>query len=167
MSVDAIRTVLLRDLESVAREVEAYPSDEALWRAVPGIANPGGVLARHLAGNLRHFIGVVLGESAFVRNRDDEFAARGHAREAVAAELRAAAAEVAAALDALSPAALGAPYPTAVAGHTLETERFLTHLVAHLGYHLGQIDYHRRMQDAAAQPIGAMSIEALRADGRG
>lgn len=162
MSIDAIRTVLVRDLESAAREVEAYASDEALWRTVPGISNPGGVLARHLAGNLRHFIGSVLGGSAFVRNRDEEFAGRGLTRAAVAAELRVAASEVASALGSVKPDALVAPYPTPVAGHTVQTERFLTHLVAHLGYHLGQMDYHRRMQDPSAQPVGAMGIDALK-----
>lgn len=161
MSIDAIRTVLLRDIEATAREVEAYASDEALWRVVPGIANPGGVLARHLVGNLRHFVGTVLGGSSFVRNRDDEFAGRGHSRAVVAAELRAASDEIARALGALAPQALDAPYPAPVAGHTVNAERFLTHLVAHLGYHLGQIDYHRRMQDAAAQPVGTMTIDAL------
>lgn len=161
MSVDALRTVLLRDIESAAREVEAYQSDEALWHVVPGITNSGGALARHLAGNLRHFVGNVLGGSAFVRNRDDEFGGRGHPRAVVAAELRSAAEDVARALDLLSPDVLAATYPSPVAGHTVQTERFLTHLVAHLGYHLGQIDYHRRMQDPAAQALGTMAIDRL------
>jgi hypothetical protein len=161
MLPDALKTVLLRDIEAAAREVEAYPSDEALWRVTPGITNPGGALARHLAGNLRHFIGHVLGGAPYVRDRDAEFGGRGLTRAAVAAELRDAAPEVGQALERITPSQLALPYPVQVAGHTVSTERFLIHLVAHLGYHLGQMDYHRRMKDPTAKPVGTMAVDAL------
>jgi mannose-6-phosphate isomerase-like protein (cupin superfamily) len=158
-----LSAVLTRDLEAAAREVEAYPSDDALWRATVGISNCGGVLARHLAGNLRHFIGAVLGNSGYQRDRDDEFRVPSplRSRAAVAAELRAAGREVAAALAALPLAALSDPFPVAVQDRRFSTLQFLLHLSSHLGYHLGQLDYHRRMLQPEASPVGAMALDAL------
>jgi quercetin dioxygenase-like cupin family protein len=158
-----LRAVLTRDLQAAAREVEAYDTDESLWRAVPGITNSGGVLARHLAGNLRHFIGAVLGHSGYQRDRDDEFRVPTaiKSRAVVADELRTAAREVDAALVALPLAALSDPFPVAVGERRFSTLQFLIHLTAHLGYHLGQLDYHRRMQRPEAEPVGAMSLDAL------
>lgn len=158
-----LRAVLTRDLEAAAREVEAYDSDESLWRPVPGLSNSGGVLARHLAGNLRHFIGAVLGQSGYQRDRDDEFRVPSpvKARTAVADELRLAAREVEAALVVLPLAALSDPFPIAVAERRFSTLQFLLHLTSHLGYHLGQLDYHRRMQHSEAKPVGAMAIDVL------
>lgn len=166
--LNELRAVLVRDLDAAARAVEAYPSDDALWRIVPGITNPGGALARHLAGNLRHFIGVVLGKGTYVRDRDAEFAARGLTRAVVAEELRAGAREVDAAMQRLSArprgeveALLSAPFPVLVLGKQFTTAQFLTHLVAHFGYHVGQLDYHRRMHDPSAKPVAAMALDAL------
>jgi len=166
--LNELRAVLLRDLEAAAREVEAYTSDDALWRIVPGITNPGGSLARHLAGNLRHFVGAVLGKGTYVRDRDAEFAARGLTRAAVAEELRAGAREVGAALERLAArprgeveSLLSSPFPVLVLGKQFTTAQFLTHLTSHFGYHLGQMDYHRRMQDPNAKPVAAMALDVL------
>lgn len=161
MMREAFRRVYLRDLETAAREVEAYASDESLWARIPGLANSGGTLARHLAGNMRHFIGHLLGGSGYVRDREAEFSGTSMPRAAVAAELRSAAAEVDAAIDRFPPDQLAAPFPVTIANVQLTTERAMMHFVAHLAYHLGQIDYHRRMQDPAAQPIGAMTVDTL------
>jgi hypothetical protein len=62
-----------RDLDALAREVALFPDDEALWRKVPGIANAGGNLALHVAGNLRHFVGAMLGDTGYMRDREAEF----------------------------------------------------------------------------------------------
>jgi hypothetical protein len=202
MGTEQLRAVMVRDLRAAAREVEAYGSDAALWRAVPGVSNSGGMLALHLAGNLRHFIGAVLGGTGYVRDREAEFARRGAgvpgvgvpgagsssavspnavspgngpvdasgpaavlpvlSREQVAAELRLAAKEVELTLRALPSVRLDAEYPVPVVGRRLRTSQFLMHLVSHLGYHLGQLDYHRRLGDPASTgPVGAMSLEEL------
>lgn len=164
MFIDALRTVLLRDLDAVIREVEAYPDDASLWRSIPGLSNSGGMLARHLAGNLHHFIGLRLGTASYVRDRTEEFTSRAEPpmpRAAVVAELRAAKDAVAIALQSLDERAIAADFPEPVAGHTLRTSRFLAHLVAHLGYHLGQMDYHRRVQSGGGITVGTMAIDQL------
>ncbi|MBX7118884.1 MAG: DinB family protein [Gemmatimonadaceae bacterium] len=161
MQADDLRAVMERELRTLAREVAAYPDDAALWRDVPGLANPGGVLARHLAGNVRAFIGTVLGGGGFVRDRDGEFAARGLTRAEVVAEVEAARAEVARVLPTLDAARLAAEYPQAVGGHRFTTARFVTHLAVHLGYHLGQLDYHRRMVAPASGTVGTLPLGEL------
>src|SRR5260370_42027721 len=73
---DWITNVITRELKALRREIESYPSDGHLWEIQAGIANPGGILALHLAGNLQYFVGNVLGKNGYVRNRDAEFGSR-------------------------------------------------------------------------------------------
>ncbi len=143
--IEAMKTLLLRDLASLRREVEQYPDDASLWRPLPGIANPGGNLALHLAGNLQFLIGEKVGHSGYVRDRDWEFAVRDLPRARVLAEIDAAAKAVEQALGAMDPATLDQEFPMAMLGQRMSTRQFLLNLCGHLGYHLGQINYHRRM----------------------
>lgn len=161
MSPDDLCAVMVRDLRAVAREVSAYPTDAALWQEMPGIANSGGTLALHLAGNVRHFLGAVLGGSAYVRDREREFGARGIARAEVVAELEHAIVEAERVIPAISAATLAAPFPVELAGRRLPTARFLMHLCAHLAYHLGQVDYHRRIVAPSSGTAGTMSLTEL------
>ena len=50
-------------------------------------------------------------------------------------------------LDIISEEALLHDYPILVFEKKTSTEYFLVHLSAHLNYHLGQINYHRRLLD--------------------
>ena len=146
-----------RDIAVLEREIALYPDDASQWKEVDGQPTLGGNLALHLAGNLRHFIGGVLGGSGYVRHREAEFERRGLARETVLAEARAARAEVAAAFAKLDPAKLDEPFPEAIRGHQLDARMVLSHLLTHLSFHLGQMDYHRRAATgnrASAQPGG-------------
>lgn len=156
----AIEHVLIRDLRGLMNEIEAYPSDEALWRVAPGIANSAGTLALHVAGNVQYFIGAVLDRSGFVRDRDAEFASRGLPRAKLLVELEAAITAVQRALPRLTPAELGAEYPVPIAGRMVGTMDLLIHLAAHLGYHLGQVDYHRRFVTGAG-PLDVVSPRDL------
>lgn len=150
-----------RDLAAFEREVALFPDDEALWRTQPGVANSAGNLALHVAGNLRHFAGTVLGGTGYVRDREAEFGRRSGPRTEVAAELRAARADLEAVLPGLSDAALAAPFPVAVAGVQPPTGRFLLHLAAHLAFHLGQAGYLRRALAVDGRSAGAMAIPEL------
>ncbi len=161
MLSDDLRAVMVRDLRAVAKEVAAYPSDEALWRTVPGVANAGGTLALHLAGNLQHFVGGVLGGSGYVRDRDDEFGRRGTPRAQVVKEVEAAIGAVEHALPKVGDAAWGEEYPLEVGGRRMSKGRFALHLSAHLAYHLGQMDYHRRIVAPESGTAGTMSLAEL------
>ena len=78
---DDLRRLLVRELEAFAREVELFPDDASLWKTLPGVTNSAGNLALHVCGNLKHYLGGVLGGSGYVRNRDPEFASRAGSRD--------------------------------------------------------------------------------------
>lgn len=150
-----------RDLRCFIREIETFPDDVTLWRTVPGISNSAGNLALHVAGNLRHFIGGVLGHTGYVRNRDQEFAQREGSRAEVVATLEGALADVERGMEALNNDALALPYPLAVLGHQPPTGRFLLHVATHLAFHLGQAGYLRRALTGQAGATGGMGIAEL------
>ena len=158
--IETVQKVLLRDLATLAREVELYPDDAAPWQELPGLSNVGGTLVLHLAGNLQHFIGAVLGGSGYQRDRDAEFSRRGLSRAELLAEVQRAQAAVASTLPALAPERLGEDYPLPVQGVTVPVPVFLVHLCTHLAFHLGQLDAHRRVVTGQGG-AGAQSMSAL------
>lgn len=133
-----------RDLSKLKEEIEMYSNEADLWRVDGNIANSAGNLCLHLAGNLRHFFGTVLGGTDYVRDRDAEFASEFVPRATLLEEVDAAAGDVIAVLETIPDEDLKRNYPIEVFGHPMTTEFFLIHLEAHLNYHLGQINYHRR-----------------------
>jgi len=162
MTIESLRRVLVRDLRALRRELEAYEREADLWARPAGIVNSAGTLARHLAGNVRHFIGAQLGGTGYVRDRDAEFADRQIARSELLAQVDAAIHDVETALGALPEARLAEPFPLEVGGVRLATGLFLTHLLTHSAYHLGQIDYHRRVVTGTSHGMGAQAIAELR-----
>ena len=156
-----VRTILTRELYALRRGVEAYPDDASVWRMVPGIPNAGGTLVLHLCGNLRHYVGVVLGGTAYRRNRDAEFSRRDVPRAELLEEIDAAIAAGARGLDATGDDALAKPFPEKIGGREVMTTDMLVHIAAHLAYHLGQFDYHRRMVTGNARAVGALAITEL------
>ena len=159
--IDDVRRLMVRELEAFAREVELFPDDQSLWRTLPGIANSAGNLALHACGNLRHFVGAVLGGTGYVRDRPAEFATREGRREDVARQLRETADLVATVLAEVEPAVLDAPFPEAHDGTRLPCRLFLMHLAVHLAFHLGQAGYLRRALLGEASSSGPVSLRAL------
>jgi uncharacterized damage-inducible protein DinB len=152
----AIASILERDLAALGREVTAFTDDSQLWVTLPGVPNSAGTLALHLAGNLQHFFGAVLGGTGYVRNRPAEFSRRNVSRVELLAEIEAARRAVRAALSRLSPNQLTAEYPETIAGSRIGTGEYLLHLLTHTAYHLGQIDYLRRVITGSDQGVGAV-----------
>jgi hypothetical protein len=134
-----------RDLSRMQQQVEAFPNDEMLWRTEPGITNPAGNLVLHLEGNLREYVGRQLGGAAYSRNRPLEFSAKAASKAELVqrvAELKNLVPDV---IAGLSPEAMQKDYPELVLKKPLSTQAFLIHLYGHLNWHLGQIDYLRRV----------------------
>lgn len=148
--------MLDRDLRTLRREVEAYPDEGALWQAVPGISNVAGTLVLHLTGNLRHYFGARLGGTGYVRDRAAEFARRDVPRSELLDEIEAARTDVKTAVARTSEARLADDFPEAAGGSIVRTGEYLIHLTTHFAYHLGQIDYHRRVVTASAAAVDAM-----------
>jgi len=156
-----ITNVITRELKALRREIESYPSDEGLWEIPAGIANPGGNLALHLAGNLQYFLGNVLGKNGYVRNRDAEFASRDIPRAELLREIDNAIAAVEIGMSKISEEDLRKPFPEKVGGVNSSTGSFLAHFATHLPYHLGQVDYHRRMLTGEGKTVKAMALNEL------
>ncbi len=141
-----LRFVILRDLDRLAAEVEAYPADADVWIEHPGVANPGGTLALHLAGNLQHFVGAGMGHTGYVRDRSREFAARDLSKGELLEEIAAAGAAVDTTLSRMSDNDLDAPWTGGgPLGDGATVGLMLLHLSGHLMYHTGQVNYHRRL----------------------
>jgi uncharacterized damage-inducible protein DinB len=134
-----------RDLLKVKQEVLLYPHASQLWEVRPGISNSAGNLTLHLMGNLQHFIGATLGNTGYIRHRDDEFALKDIPRDTLVSMLDDTISVVNNTLQQLSAADLESNYPLEKHGEVVTTTYMLLHLSTHLNYHLGQINYHRRL----------------------
>jgi len=141
----AIQKLMERDLQKLAAEINLYTDESRLWQVSGDIKNPAGNLCLHICGNLQYFIGAVLGKNGYIRNRDFEFSARGISREKLIEEITNTQKAISQTLPALTLADLEKEYPQQVLGYPMSTQYFLIHLTAHLEYHLGQINYHRRL----------------------
>lgn len=156
-----VRCLLVRELEGFRREIARFPNDALLWQAAPGVTNPAGNLALHVAGNLQHFVGAGLGRTGYVRHREAEFSTRVGTRAEVDLHLVAAIAAVTSTLDALDDAALSQPMPGAPNGMITRTGLFLLHLVAHTAFHLGQAGYLRRLLTDDATSANPLPLAPL------
>lgn len=161
MLKNAVRALILRELRALDREIAAYPDDESVWQTRPGVANSAGTLALHMAGNLRHFIGATLTNSGYVRDRAAEFGARDLTRSELRAIVATAISELETAFEKVTDEQLAAEFPILVAERRLNTGQFLMHLAVHLSYHLGQLDYHRRLLTESTAPVDTVSPKEL------
>ena len=163
MDLQIIARLLQRELRTLRQQIELYPDDASLCAPLTGSRNPGGNLALHLCGNLQHFLGAVLGGSNYVRDREAEFGRRDLTRSELLCEIDRTQAVVERTLRELSPVQWEAEFPVEIAGKRLSTPMFLTHLCVHLGYHLGQLDAHRRAVTGNVETPPALSPAALAA----
>ncbi|MFM9903106.1 MAG: DinB family protein [Pyrinomonadaceae bacterium] len=151
MIIKTLKELYNRDLKKLRTEVESYSDEAALWTVSGEITNSAGNLCLHLVGNLKAFIGAQLGDSGYVRQRDLEFSTKGTPRAGLLQMIDETIVDVAAGLDKVTPEQLEAEYPIVVFADRTEpmtTGWFLIHLATHLNYHLGQINYHRRLFDS-------------------
>jgi len=143
--IASIDKLIERDLNKLEEEIKLYAAEEVVWKIDKEIKNSAGNLCLHVCGNLQHFIGAILGKTGYVRNRENEFAATGIPRTKLIAEIQQTKKAVKSALQGLNSSSLSEEYPIQVFGHPMTTMYFLIHLSAHLEYHLGQVNYHRRL----------------------
>jgi hypothetical protein len=145
MLATELSALFVRDLDRLIQELQAFPDTASAWQTAPGVTNAAGTLALHLEGNLREYVGRQLGHIAYSRQRPLEFSARGVEKTELIERLEAVKAMIPGVLPGLSPSQLDALYPEAIHGKSITTRQFLIHLLAHLNYHLGQVDYLRRI----------------------
>ncbi len=149
MSVqEDLQQLFERDLKQAITELKAYQNEENLWKLNGEISNTAGNLLLHICGNLRHFIGSTLGDSGYIRRRDDEFNLKDVKRSELISELKTTKKVVSEVIGELSDEQLKETFPINVFGKEMTTQFFLIHLYGHLNYHLGQVNYHRRLLDS-------------------
>ena len=145
MNIQNIMTLFDRDLKKLKLEIESYKNENKIWEIDKGINNSAGNLCLHLIGNLNTYVGLALGKIAYVRNRELEFSAKNVAKAALLAQIEATRKLVQTSLSQLTSNDLEQEFPMLVFDKPTSTEYMLIHLTTHLAYHLGQINYHRRL----------------------
>jgi hypothetical protein len=147
MLTETLKTLYNRDLVKLKQELELYSSEENIWRVDGNIANSAGNLSLHLIGNLNTYIGAELGNTGYIRNRPQEFSIKNLPRQELILKIGHTIEVLDATLALITEDQLKSDYPQEIFEGKMTTEYFLVHLATHLSYHLGQVNYHRRLLD--------------------
>lgn len=147
MTTEILRKLFKRDLNKLKFEISAYTNEDNLWIIDKNITNCGGNLCLHLLGNINAFIGAELGQSGYKRQRELEFSQKNITRHELISQIEETIEIIDSTLKKLPEEALTLEYPLLVFKEKMTTGYFLVHLATHLTYHLGQINYHRRLLD--------------------
>lgn len=148
MQIETLKTLFNRDLHKLKQEIELYQNENNLWKIEKGISNSAGNLCLHLIGNLNNFIGSELGKTNYSRNRPLEFSLKHIPKTELIEKIEETILVLNKTLETVTPEILQQEYPILVFESKTTTEFFLVHLSTHLAYHLGQINYHRRLLDS-------------------
>lgn len=149
MLPDVLRGIFRRDLEKLATEITLFRLEENIWRVRTGISNSAGNLCLHLIGNLNTYIGAGLGDTAYVRDREAEFSLKSIPAAVLLKNIADTIVVVDTTLQQLTGEEMDKDYPILVFEKKTTVGYFLVHLATHLSYHLGQINYCRRLLDTA------------------
>ncbi len=147
MLIDTLIQLFERDLNRLVTEIELYKKEENIWRVDDSISNSAGNLVLHIVGNLSTYIGKEIGKTNYIRNRELEFSQKNISRQDLIKRLNDTLIVVTSSLMNLSQTQLESEYPILVFTEKTSTEYLLVHLTTHLSYHLGQVNYHRRLLD--------------------
>ncbi|MBS7255877.1 DinB family protein [Flavobacterium branchiicola] len=147
MMIETLKSLYNRDLSKLKLEIESYQTESSLWIIDKSISNSAGNLCLHLIGNLNTYIGTELGKTGYVRDRPLEFSLKDIPKSELISKIESTILMINNVLDTLTEEDLKAIYPQIVFEKEMTTGFFLTHLSTHLAYHLGQINYHRRLLD--------------------
>jgi uncharacterized damage-inducible protein DinB len=147
MLIETLKTIFTRDLKRLRQEIELYSNENNLWKVEKNIANSAGNLCLHLMGNLNTYIGREIGETGYIRNRELEFSLKNIPKVELLQKIDETIIVVNSSLNKLTQEALEEEYPVIVFDNATTVEYFLVHLATHFTYHLGQINYHRRLLD--------------------
>lgn len=147
MLTHTLKRLFRRDLEKLKQEIGSYQKEKNLWVVDKNIPNSAGNLCLHLVGNLNYFIGTHLGNTGYVRHRELEFSLKDIPQAELIKMVEETIEVIDSTLDHITESQLNEDYPVIVFADKMTTEYFLVHLASHLGYHLGQVNYHRRLLD--------------------
>lgn len=134
-----------RDIRRLIEEVNLFSNEEDLWKTQGTVKNSAGNLALHIIGGLNYLIGTTLAQTGYVRNRDQEFTRKGVPRKELVAQLGQLIPMITGTLNAFTPQRMEDLYPFMFDDKDVPNSYVLVQLLAHLNYHLGQVNYLRRV----------------------
>jgi uncharacterized damage-inducible protein DinB len=143
--IETLKTIFNRDLNRLKSEIELYNNENDVWKINNGITNSAGNLCLHLVGNLNTYIGNVFFKTDYLRNRELEFSLKNIPKSELIQKIEETITVVNDSLDMISEEELKTDFPLLVLEEKMSTEFMLMHFTTHLAYHLGQINYHRRL----------------------
>jgi len=143
--IETLKTIFNRDLNRLKSEIELYNNENDVWKINNGITNSAGNLCLHLVGNLNTYIGNVFLKTDYLRNRELEFSLKNIPKSELIQKIEETITVVNDSLDMISEEELKTDFPLLVLEEKMSTEFMLIHFTTHLAYHLGQINYHRRL----------------------
>ena len=147
MTIETIKILFARDLRRLKDEIELYNNEDSIWKIEKNITNSAGNLCLHLIGNLNTYIGREIGKTDYIRNRELEFSLKHIPRAELLKNIDETILVIDSSLNKLTQEDLIKEYPVLVFDIATSNEYLLLHLTTHLSYHLGQINYHRRLLD--------------------
>ena len=147
MLKETLQVLFERDLKKLKSEIESYKNESNIWNTDKSISNSAGNICLHLIGNLNWFVGAQFGNTGFIRQREQEFSLKNIPRVDLLKEIDKTMLMLDKTLLKVTNDQLDAEYPILVFKQNTSTYYFLIHLTTHLAYHLGQINYHRRLLD--------------------
>lgn len=136
-----------RDIRKLIEEVNLFKNEEDLWSTTGSVKNSSGNLVLHIVGGLNYLIGTTLAKTGYARNRDQEFTIKGVAKKELIEKLKTLIPMITQTLKALTPEDMEAEYPIFFDKPKTSHTYVLVQLLAHLNYHLGQVNYLRRSLD--------------------
>jgi hypothetical protein len=142
---NVLTTLYERDLRKLIEEVNLFQKEENLWKTVGSVKNCCGNLTLHILGNLNHYVGATLAHSAYIRDRPQEFAKKGVPRGELVGQLEALIPMIKSTLNNFTAAQMDAQYPDLFDDAYNSNSYVLIRLLTHLDYHLGQVNYLRRV----------------------
>ena len=145
MLAETLRILFNRDLKRLISELELYKSEADIWKIKGEISNSAGHLCLHLIGNLNTYIGKELAGTSYIRNRELEFSSQSVPRQELINKIENTTEIINQTFENFNEQLMEVDYPVVVFDRPTSTEYFLVHLATHLSYHLGQINYHRRL----------------------
>lgn len=131
--------------KSLKNEITQYENESAIWHVNSDIKNSAGTLTLHLCGNLNHNFGAVISGNGYVRNRDKEFTERNISKAELLRLITDTESTVLPVIESFTPEKMAEQFPEILNDEDQTVYDAIIRFSFHFAYHLGQINYHRRL----------------------
>ncbi|HMS64932.1 MAG TPA: DUF1572 family protein [Ignavibacteria bacterium] len=146
--MNSFKKLYIDFLDALIKEVSLYKNEENIWKLSGSISNTAGNLCLHICGNLNHFYGAVLLKNGYARERDMEFSKKNVSTAELIKCVEETKSMIEEFFDSVTAEDINKIYPEDKFGENATYGFIFSRLVSHLSYHVGQINYHRRILDA-------------------